>query len=167
MQCIAIKMQFWKSGQSLISAREVLFSFLEYISVQDKLVALNILLYKTAIDAAFSSHRLLLSHFTHVDPRGYFQPHVLTFYDSFHLDSLKWFSWAAANSARWNQIQLWLGLAKSNLKVQVCEELLHDACLAGQIFRAALCHLSLGVRIKGKLSEPFENEPRLILVPCQ
>lgn len=28
------------------------------------------------------------SHFTHVDPRGYFQPHVLMFYDSFCLDSL-------------------------------------------------------------------------------
>ena len=28
------------------------------------------------------------SHFTHVDPQGYFQPHVLTFYDAFCLDSL-------------------------------------------------------------------------------
>lgn len=59
MQCIAIKMQPWKSDQSLISAREVLFSFLEYISVCDKLVALDILRYNTAIDASFSSHILL------------------------------------------------------------------------------------------------------------
>lgn len=57
--CIAIKIHPWKSGQSLISARKVLFSFLEYISVWGKLVALDILLYNIAIDASSSSHRLL------------------------------------------------------------------------------------------------------------
>lgn len=48
MQCVAIKIHPWKSGQSLISAREVLFSLLECISVWDKLVALDKLLFNTA-----------------------------------------------------------------------------------------------------------------------
>lgn len=60
MQYIAINTHPRKSGQSLISAREILFSFLEYISVWDKLVAINILLYNVAIDGSFSSHILLL-----------------------------------------------------------------------------------------------------------
>lgn len=176
MQCIAIKIHPWKSGHSLISAREVLFSFREYISVWDKLVALDILLYNTAIDASFSSHILLLKESFHTcwptrllpAPRSYvLWCFVLTAY------CLKLFSWAAVNSAGWNQIPLWLGFAKSNLNVQVREE--HRHCLFGRPnFQSCIppppCVPSswgTEVRIKGKLFEHFENESGLILVPCQ
>lgn len=64
---------------------------------------------------------------------------------------LKLFSRA---SAGWNQIQLWLGLTKSNLNVQVHEELLNSACLLAKYSElhaaASLCSLFLKNRGEDK-----------------
>lgn len=88
------------------------------------------------------------SHFTRVDPRGYFQPHVLMFCDSFWLDSLlpeiAFLSCCEQCRTKSDSV------AKSNLNIQVCEELLDSASSGGPIFRAVICNFCLLPPLEGQ-----------------
>lgn len=156
MQCVAIKIHPWESGQSLISAREVLFSFLEYIYVWDKLVALDILVYNTATDGMFFSQVLLL-----------FYMHWPTRLLPAPLSCVLWcfLPWQPAS------------VSLSCYGMKFCDSQMlrsvkstGSACSAAKHSESPLSAPSswrAELRIKGKLFKHLGNESGLVLVPCQ